>query len=649
MVRLSQRLLSGYENYSKIAALIVIAFGLVVLAGWATNNVPMMDLCPPMGDALPFVGRVQSSVAITLILLSISLLLLSFRQHSVFAFIAGETMALISLIGCGIAAYDIRINPGEFEPWQIFQPENAPGITYPTPMTLEDAATLGMLSIAIAALPFARPAKAPVAQVIAIVSTLIPLLIILGASTKVTELCALGGCFKMSTGFSVLALILSSAVFLSRPDLGLAATYASDSTGSALLRRFTLFFCVVPALLIARTMAVNSPLQVQEGFGWVLFVFSLLAVLGVVIVNSAHIFNRVENELTGKLAVMKDELERTNPAIGGTPVGQVEMSGAGNFVVRYKRVCLTCTNEYDDRTEKCPLDSTPLSRIIDESLIGTVFAEKYDVISRLGSGGMSTVYRARHRYFEKEVAIKVLKGNAAETSDGLKRFQREARATSSVSHPGIVGVSDFGLTPDGRAFLVMDYLEGESLSHFLDRVGRLPLPDAIDITSQLCDALAVALDAGIVHRDLKPSNIMLVRGDRGEMIAKIVDFGLAKILDEEHQASLKITQTGDCFGSPLYMSPEQCMGKKVDHRCDIYALGCIIFECLTGNPPIIGSNAAETIAKHVQDRPASFPEGLNVPKEIKLIVYKALHKEPMWRPQTSLEIKDVLAGTLRKL
>jgi serine/threonine protein kinase len=315
--------------------------------------------------------------------------------------------------------------------------------------------------------------------------------------------------------------------------------------------------------------------------------------------------------------------------------------------VRYKRFCLTCTNEYDDNTEKCPIDSSPLSRVIDESLIGTVFAEKYDVISRLGSGGMSTVYRAKHLYIGKEVAIKVLKGNTTD-SESLKRFQREARAASTVSHPGIVGVNDFGLTPEGKAFLVMDYLEGETLSHFLDHAGTMPLADMINIADQLCEALNVAHENGIIHRDLKPSNIMLVRGGRGETVAKIVDFGLAKILDEDNFASQKITQTGDCFGSPPYMSPEQCMGKKVDHLSDIYALGCILFECLTGNPPIIGANASDTITKHVQGKPAPFPEGIDVPKEIKLIIYKALHKEPMWRPQTAMEIKRVLTGSIRQ-
>ncbi|MBX3077304.1 protein kinase, partial [Candidatus Obscuribacterales bacterium] len=143
--------------------------------------------------------------------------------------------------------------------------------------------------------------------------------------------------------------------------------------------------------------------------------------------------------------------------------------------------------------------------------------------------------------------------------------------------------------------------------------------------------------------------IMLVSGENGQIVAKIVDFGLAKILEDDESPELKITQTGECFGSPLYMSPEQCMGKKVDYRSDIYSLGCIMFECLTGNPPIIGANAADTIAKHVKERPAAFPDALQIPNEIKLVVYKALHKEPVWRPQSVTEIKDSLSGSLRQL
>ncbi|MBX9666394.1 MAG: serine/threonine protein kinase [Candidatus Obscuribacterales bacterium] len=652
MVRLSPKLLTGYNWFSKIACGVVIAGATLVLCGWATNNDQLMNLWPNMTDksSIVYVGRVWASAAITLTILSLALLLFHIKQR--WATVVAEVLGGMSLAACLAAIYAART--GELvETIEIFKPDPAAiGISYPLPCSQESAITLALISLAVMTIPLTRPKRVTISELLTLTAALIPILIILGAATRATQLCALGGCFKMSTGFAILCMVLLSGIFLSRPDLGLASSYSSGSTGGALLRRATLFVCLVPPLLMARTMAVQSALQVEDSFGWVLFVFVFLVMLGIFIASGVSIFNRVESELSVKLADMRDELERTSLSSKsgrGTPFGQVEMSGAFQIPLKYKRVCLTCTSEYDDTVERCLIDFSPLSRVIDESLIGTTFADKYEVIARLGSGGMSTVYRAKHRYMEKEVAIKVLKGNTAESSDGLKRFQREARATSAVSHPGIVGVSDFGLTPDGRAFLVMDYLEGESLSHMLDAVGKMQVPQVIDIAVQLCDALAAAHAHGIVHRDLKPSNIMLVQGDNGQLQAKIVDFGLAKISSEDHSAALKITQTGDCFGSPLYMSPEQCMGKKVDHRCDIYALGCILFECLTGHPPIVGANAADTITKHVKERPAPFAEALNVPKEIKLIIYKSLHKEPMWRPQNVLEIKDSLAGCLKQL
>lgn len=655
MARLSEKLVVRYVMYSRIATCFVILGGLLVLVGWLMNNQQLMNLFPDLGEkALNMhAGRIDSSVGLTLVMLGSSLILLTVTGKNRIAQIAGIAIALIASAGSGFAAYCMKFSEEVVEPFiKIPGPDPAAmGITWPLDMPAEVGLTLCLVGLAIATLPLSKPKALTVSQILVLASIVIPLLIILGVSTRVKQLCALGGCFDLSVGFSVLAIILCSAIFLSRPNVGLAAVFSEASTGSALLRRATLFICLVPPLLMARAMLESPPLHVQSPFDWILFVFAMIVLLGGLIASSVRVFNRVETDLVDKIADMKDELERTSTQSKGTPVGQVEMSGAIQYPkgIKYKRVCLTCTSEYDDQTERCPLDSSPLSRVIDESLVGTIFQEKYEVIDRLGSGGMSTVYKARHLYFEKFVAIKVLKGNTAETSEGLKRFQREARATSAVSHPGIVGVSDFGLTPDGRAFLVMDYLEGESLSHFLDRVGRLQTDQAIDLASQLCDALKVAHESGIVHRDLKPSNIMLVKGEDDRILAKIVDFGLAKIIDEDQQASMKITKTGDCFGSPLYMAPEQCMGKKVDHRCDIYALGCILFECLVGNPPIIGVNAADTITKHVKERPAAFPEGLKVPKEIKLIIYKALHKEPTWRPQSVMEIKDALAGSLRQL
>jgi len=163
----------------------------------------------------------------------------------------------------------------------------------------------------------------------------------------------------------------------------------------------------------------------------------------------------------------------------------------------------------------------------------------------------------------------------------------------------------------------------------------------VELSDQICDALAEAHAKNIIHRDLKPNNIMLVKNKDGKMETKIVDFGLAKILDED--VSQKITQTGDCFGSPLYMSPEQCMGRRLDHRTDIYALGCILFECLTGYPPIMGANAADTIKRHVSDRPAGFPDEYGLPSGVKQIIYKALQKDPAQRPASASDLQDVLA------
>jgi tRNA A-37 threonylcarbamoyl transferase component Bud32 len=650
MVRVSSSLLKGFDLYAKIAAFGTILLSVLVLVGWATNTSFLMDLWPDL-NVESHIGRVLSSAAVTLIGLGLAVLIFIFGKTNKVAIAIGEAITALMFTGVGIAIYFIFSQDVFDQEIILFRgPDGASiGATYPTPMSYEVAATLAILCLAVAAIPLNKPKKVPLFQTLSIISLLIPFLIILSASTNIAQLCAATGCIKMSPGFALLCVLLISSIFFARPELGLASLFSRASTAYALMRRAMVFLCLVPPLMMARTMLVKSSLQLEEGFSWALFVLCLFIVLGLVIASGVHIFSRVENELTGQLANMKDELERTsNPPGGGTPVGQVEMSGAINYKVKYKRVCLTCTAEYNDQTDRCPVDSSPLSRVIDESMIGSIFMDKYEIYERLGAGGMSTVYKAKHLFFEKHFAIKVLKGNTAESRDGLRRFQREARATSAISHPGIVGVTDFGLTQDGRAFLVMDYLEGESLSAFLDRTGNMPVNDVIGLTVQLCDALRVAHDHGIVHRDLKPSNIMLVSGENGQIIAKIVDFGLAKILEEDSSPSLKITQTGECFGSPLYMSPEQCMGKKVDHRCDIYALGCIMFECLTGQPPIVGANAADTITKHVTGRPAPFPDHLNIPKELKLIIYKALHKETVWRPQSVMEIKDSLTGSVRQ-
>lgn len=646
MVRVNPNLLKGFSWFAIGLVCLTIALSGLVLLGWATNTALLMDLWPDISENQ--VGRVLSAAAVTLIGYGIATLTFIFGKSNKIAIAVGEFINALMLTGVGIAIYFICTQDVFENEIVLFHgPDGAAqGATYPTPLSYEVAGLLLLVGLTVAAIPFGKPKKYPLFQILSIVSLVVPFLIILSASTNIAQLCAATGCIKLSPGFALLCVTMLVGIFFSRPELGIAALFSRSSPAYALMRRVTVFLCIVPPLMMARSMITRPPLEIETGFSWALFVLFLLVALGAVIASGVNIFNRVETELAGQLANMRDELERTSGTSGS---GTIDMAGSINYKVRYKRICLTCTAEYGDDIELCPNDSSKLSRVMNESMIGTVFLDKYEITERLGAGGMSTVYKAKHKYMDKYFAIKVLKGNTAESRDGLKRFQREARATGSISHSGIVGAADFGLTQDGRAYLVMDYLEGESLSHFLDRTGNMSVSDVIGLTEQLCDALRVAHDNGIVHRDLKPSNIMLVSGENGQIVAKIVDFGLAKILEDDESPELKITQTGECFGSPLYMSPEQCMGKKVDYRSDIYSLGCIMFECLTGNPPIIGANAADTIAKHVKERPAAFPDALQIPNEIKLVVYKALHKEPVWRPQSVTEIKDSLSGSLRQL
>lgn len=642
----------------KGAAALVIAGSILVLIGWATNNEQFICLFPSLnGDVLPFLGRLHSTSAICLLLASIALLL---------SLLPGRAWGISSTVLAGFTALSalpalyVAFTREDFEPIRVFQPDPAAtGITFPVPMAAEVAASIILLSLAVLLLRLPFKGTVKFAQIMAAISTAIPLLILLGAATRVPQICALGGCFTMSTGFAVLALFLSSAIFLSRPDTALASMFASSTMGGALLRRGTLFFFIVPCLLIARTVVVHSKLDIDEQTSWLLFLFCLLVSIIGLIISGVQAVNRIEVERTkiatelaevldkhdqiaNALAETKEELERTRQS-KSTVTNQ---SDTGEDAPRrYKRVCLACANEYDDSIETCPEDGNTLNRIVDDSMIGTVFAEKYKVKEMLGEGGMSTVFKATHIFVKRDVAIKVLKGHATASKESLKRFMREARTMGSLDHPGIVAVSDFGLAPDGRAYLIMDYLEGMSLSDVLEKTGPLRRTAFNDVVLQICEALSFAHQQGVIHRDLKPSNIMLNRRSNGQTQIKVVDFGLAKFLEEESEDQ-KLTQTGECFGSPLYMAPEQCTGKKADERTDIYALGCIFFECLTGYPPIMGRTAADTMQQHLREKPADFPEGSQVDPHVRVAIYKALEKKPPNRQQSVAELmKDLLTAT----
>jgi serine/threonine protein kinase len=267
-------------------------------------------------------------------------------------------------------------------------------------------------------------------------------------------------------------------------------------------------------------------------------------------------------------------------------------------------------------------------------------AERWEIQNKLGQGGMSTVYKARHLVMNKICAVKILNPNLTSKSDSLQRFQREAKAASSLNHPNIVCVIDCGVTDEQHAFLIMDYLEGESLGDLLRKEYKLLPERAVPIFLQTCEALTHAHERSVVHRDLKPSNLMLVTNDGKTEFVKIVDFGIAKLLDvqlnQNEETHQRLTHTGDIFGSPLYMSPEQCAGRESDRRSDIYSMGCLMYETLTGVPPFVGANTLDTIRLKLGDAPPPLINAKNdrLLRRLNTIVQKCLEQDPEDRYRT---------------
>lgn len=303
--------------------------------------------------------------------------------------------------------------------------------------------------------------------------------------------------------------------------------------------------------------------------------------------------------------------------------------------------CLICGLQSSDNIAVCPEDGSALISVKPDPYVGTSIADRFDIISLIGSGGMGNVYKARQHSIDRFVAIKILHTDRTTKPTGLRRFQQEAKTASNLSHENIVNVFDFGVLPDNVPYLVMEYVEGQSLYEVL-KDGPLSIDRTINIFSQACDALAHAHQKGVVHRDIKPSNIMLVKTDTKYDVVKVLDFGIAKILTPHDESEPSITVTGEVFGSPHYMSPEQCTGKPFDARSDIYSLGCVVYEAITGRPPVSGENVLETIFKHSSDTPQSFakvrPEVV-IPQQLEAIVFKALEKNPENRFQSMIAFK----------
>ncbi len=307
--------------------------------------------------------------------------------------------------------------------------------------------------------------------------------------------------------------------------------------------------------------------------------------------------------------------------------------------------CPTCGLQVAETLDACPNDGTIIRGA--ETAADSSLLERYKLLEPIGEGGMSVIYKARHLLMDKMVAIKLLHARLGGSQTSVKRFQMEAKAASLLNHPNIIAVHDFGVMPNGTAFLVMDYEPGESLAAYISSHGPLSPQQSLPLFKALADALDHAHQQGVLHRDLKPSNIMIVQSASGELTGKIVDFGIAKVLDPQAESGAKpqLTATGEVFGSPSYMSPEQCQGADLDNRSDIYSLGCLMYEALSGSPPFGGANTLEILFKQInQDvAPLVMPGNPRLETGLNTILKRCLAKDRDGRYAVARDIVSDIA------
>ena len=282
--------------------------------------------------------------------------------------------------------------------------------------------------------------------------------------------------------------------------------------------------------------------------------------------------------------------------------------------------------------------SLPTIRLTNpDPLIGHVIEGKYELVARLGEGGMSVVYRARRVHIGDDVAVKILTGKYVKDDAALARFRREARAAAMLRHPNVITIHDFGETDDEHApaFIVMEFVRGTPLRELLHSENHFSVERGVRLMRGICAGVGSAHRQGVVHRDLKPENILVVAPDDDFELesVRVVDFGLAKLLADAGAAT-----TGSVVGTPFYMSPEQCLGEPLDARSDVYSLGAMFYEMLSGKRPFTAETVSGVINRHLSEPPPPFSPALGIPKRVSIGIMHALAKDPDDRPQTATDL-----------
>lgn len=510
----------------------------------------------------------------------------------------------------------------------IYQPADAGYLTLPGLLSVDTSFCHMLVALTVLALEFVGASRPMVHQALSLLLGLPSLILVLafmfGASGAVDGFCAMQGCVVFKYLTYLIFCLLEVSIFLSRPTLGITRLLAIDTVGGKFFRLSILAFIGMVPVSWALQQAVAREI-VNLPSALLLAFIALAAEVSAIFAYSARKIDKIGFE--------KQETEDS----------LAELSSSQEEGLKYKMVCLSCAKEFPEGWLSCPYDGADLSRIADRFAPGSLFAGKYEVGDRLGSGGMSTVYLAKHKFLNKNVAVKVLHSNLASDAKSVQRFQMEAKAAFDLTHPNLLTIYDFGISQDGQAYIVMDYIEGESLSDLVQRQGPITLTQALPLFYDICLGLAHAHEKNVLHRDIKPSNVMLLKGET-RIVAKIVDFGLAKSYDE---SAMKLTQTGEIFGSPLYMSPEQCQGAALDNRSDIYSLGCLFYESLSGIPPIKGDSAYDTFKRKFSDSPQPFDPALNIPGWLSALIMSMLSVKRDERPASAQAVAKSFAAFVR--
>ncbi|MGA9771927.1 MAG: bifunctional serine/threonine-protein kinase/formylglycine-generating enzyme family protein [Blastocatellia bacterium] len=295
--------------------------------------------------------------------------------------------------------------------------------------------------------------------------------------------------------------------------------------------------------------------------------------------------------------------------------------------------CPKCAQTYEDRQEVCPVDKSAL--IIVDPMIGRLLDNRYQIVSKIGEGGMGAIYKAVHSEMGRTCAIKLMTAISAGNEDAVARFKREAKMASRIDNPHAVIIYDFGVAEGGMLFLAMEFIDGKPLSRAMAEQRMLPIDRVVHITNQIAEGLAAAHALEIVHRDLKPDNIMITRKGSDHDYVKVLDFGIAKTVTDDGEGAENLTKTGFVLGTPVYMSPEQLLGEKLDPRSDIYSLAIIVYQMLGGQLPFTGDNPQSVMMKRITSNPVPLRSiAPTVTEAIEQVVMDGLAREPENRTPT---------------